>query len=239
MFGQYKAWLEQSKQYSQQTVLSAVIGTRTFLRWAAAAGFVVSPPKAPKVVVAANDGTPLFEEDILATVAAADCPVDLLLMVLWETGLRFQEAASLRRCDIVVDGKSASVRVVERGTFVPKTPSSQRDVPVSAKLAKRLLDLPPGAGEVLFPCQEVHVYHYWLHRLRKAQVAAGVPKFSFHDLRRAVGDRLRRAGLPVDVYCRYMGHSALTGLRHYSVVTTDDLRKAHEKALAAVRRRDD
>ncbi len=34
-----------------------------------------------------------------------------------------------------------------------------------------------------------------------------------------------------------MGHSTITGLRHYSVVDSDDLRKAHRTGLEAARRR--
>jgi len=48
---------------------------------------------------------------------------------------------------------------------------------------------------------------------------------------------MRRAGVTVDVYCKYMGHSPITGLRHYSVVLPDDLRTAHAKAMKSARRR--
>jgi integrase len=64
-----------------------------------------------------------------------------------------------------------------------------------------------------------------------------VERFSFHDIRRAMADRLRRLNVPVDVYCRYMGHAPITGLRHYSIVTRDDLHEAHRKALTNARRR--
>lgn len=52
-----------------------------------------------------------------------------------------------------------------------------------------------------------------------------------------MADRLRRSGIGVDAYCRYMGHSPITGLRHYSVVSEDDLHSARRKALGAVRRK--
>ena len=80
-------------------------------------------------------------------------------------------------------------------------------------------------------------YHHWRHQKTKAQDAAGVRRFRFHELRRAAADRLGRSGVSVDVYCRLMGHSEITGLRHYAVVDTDDLRKAHEAGLGAARRR--
>ena len=66
---------------------------------------------------------------------------------------------------------------------------------------------------------------------------AGINGFKFHDLRRAMADRLRKSGVTVDVYCRMMGHSPITGLRHYAIVDNDDLRDAHEAGLANGRKR--
>ena len=43
------------------------------------------------------------------------------------------------------------------------------------------------------------------------------------DLRRAVADRLRRGGVPLDAYCTYMSHAAITGLKHYVTVDGGDL----------------
>ena len=70
------------------------------------------------------------------------------------------------------------------------------------------------------------------------QRAAGiVDELTFHDLRRAVADRLRRGQVGLDVYCKFMGHAAITGLRHYSTVDDGDPRKAHEAALNGGRQR--
>lgn len=60
---------------------------------------------------------------------------------------------------------------------------------------------------------------------------------TFHDLRRAVADRMRRASVTIDVYCRFMGHAAITGLKHYATVDEADLRQAHAAALGGGRRR--
>ena len=71
----------------------------------------------------------------------------------------------------------------------------------------------------------------------KAKKVAGLRHFTFHDLRRAVSDRFRSIGTPVDRYCRFMGHSAITGLRHYSVVDPDDLHADLLAGLDAARKR--
>ena len=70
-----------------------------------------------------------------------------------------------------------------------------------------------------------------------AKKAAGLRHFTFHDLRRAVADRHRLAGTPMDRYCKYMGHSPITALRHYTVVDPDDLHHDLHAALDATRTR--
>lgn len=235
LFAAYKTWLETGKNFRPQTVENTLIGARTFLRWAESTGHGEDLPKRPAVHVPVKNGTPLYDEDMRATIACAPRPLDVLLELLWETGMRFAEGESTRRCDL--DPEANMVAVVERGDFVPKTSSSTRTVPVSAELMERLLTLADAPEAFLFPCEHRHRYHHWRHHLHLAQEAAGSRRFTFHEMRRAVADRLRRSGIGVDAYCRYMGHSPITGLRHYSVVSEDDLHKARRKALCAVRRK--
>ena len=239
-FKDYKAWLETELGLAPQTVLNSVIGARTFLRWAEAAKYLTDPPKAPEVKIPKVRHMALTEEEVMAAVNAAEPPLHLFLGLMWETGMRFAEVAYLRRCDIdlMEDDRYAHIHIREHGSFAPKTSSSERTIPASRKLGEALVELADGGPEApLFPVDVRHVYHYWASRLRRAQIAAGVREFTFHDLRRAMSDRLRRTGQTVDVYCRYMGHSAITGLRHYSTVMDDDLQEAHRKALANPRRR--
>jgi len=241
IFASYKTWLE--SRYSPQTCLTAVIGARTFLKWAKASGFVSDPPKTPRIAVPDVQQRPLFLDEFESVVVAAEPPVGLLLLLLWESGLRITEALNLRRKDVVIESAAANngfVIVGSHDSYLPKTPQSSRKVPVSGKLAEDLRNLSPDDDKLLFPTESGHPYHFWRELLKKAQVTAGLPeteRFTFHDIRRARADCLRRAGTPIDVYCRYLGHSAITGLRHYSVVSDDDLVKAHMDGLANARRR--
>ena len=240
-FNAYKTWLE--SRHTPQTCSTAVVGCRTFLKWAGASGFVSEPPKAPIVNVPVAQRQPLYADEFQAVVEAAEPPVNLLLLLLWESGLRITEALTLRKKDIVLEGAGARngfVVVESHGSFVPKTSQSSRKVPVSRDLAQDLRNLAQDDDKLLFPTKSGHTYHYWRDRLKKAQVAARLPeneRFTFHDLRRARADCLRRAGTPVDVYCRYLGHSEITGLKHYSVVSDEDLVKALEQGLANSRLR--
>ena len=233
-FEQYLMWLRDVRGYSPQTIENALIGARTFLRWATPT-YLAAAPKPPDFHVPQNEAATIYEEDVKATIAKAEPPLDLLLRLIWETGFRFAEAATIRACDI--DVAESMVAVAPRGSFRPKTRNSQRRVPITEDLARDLLALGSGDDGPLFACGDNNPYAYWRHRLNKAHREAGINGFKFHDLRRAMADRLRKSGVTVDVYCRMMGHSPITGLRHYAIVDNDDLRDAHEAGLANGRKR--
>lgn len=239
-FGQYLKWLTKptktdehgavAPRYKAQTVENALIGARTFLRWAITQKYIAEAPKAPDFNVPDIEHAPLYAEDIDALIAAAEAPLNVMLKLLWLAGLRISEASTLRRLDLLEDRNLIAIR--RHGDFVPKTEKSTRTIPVTQEMMAELVQL---AGEdplaAVFACPVKCRYHYWRHRFNKARKAAGLRHFTFHDLRRAVSDRFRSIGTPIDRYCKFMGHSAITGLRHYSVVEPGDL---HADMLAAL-----
>lgn len=147
--------------------------------------------------------------------------------------MRVSEASSKRGIDLRPEENLVLVR--PRGLFMPKTMESERTVPVTPETMAMLEQLVTSPLAPLFPCTVKRVYHFWRHRLRKAQKAAGVRHFTFHDIRRAVADRLRNGGVPIYQYAKFMGHAPVTALRHYSTVTDDDLHKALKVGLSAAR----
>ncbi|MBM3204223.1 hypothetical protein FJZ55_10020 [Candidatus Woesearchaeota archaeon] len=235
MFAKYLSWLRDTLKHRPQTISNLLIGARTLLRWAVSKKWLNDGPKVPDFRVPPPNHEALFAEDVEATIAKAEAPLDLMLKLMWETGLRVSEAATTRGCDLLVEDRL--VMVQERDDFVPKTDDSERRVPVSADLMDQLRRLAVTPEGPLFPSRAACTYHYWLNRLNKAQKAAGVREFTFHALRRAVADRLRKGGVPMDRYAKFMGHAPITALRHYSTVTTDDLHDALEVGLGAARRR--
>lgn len=58
-FEKYLVWLRDEKGYSPQTVENALIGARTFLRWASPT-YLPSPPKAPAFHVPANEVATIY-----------------------------------------------------------------------------------------------------------------------------------------------------------------------------------
>ena len=235
MFQTYLGWLESVRGYSPQTIQNLLIGARTLLKWGAAKGLVAHPPKVPAFRVPAPQHEVLYAEDVEATVTHAVAPLNLMLRLMWESGLRVSEAASTRGCDLLPDDRLVVVQA--RGGFVPKTIESARRVPVTEELMADLQRLASTRDAMLFPCDVGRVYHYWRHRLYKAQKAAGVRRFTFHDLRRAVADRLRNSQMPLDRYAKFMGHAPITAIRHYSTIAPGDLHADLQAGLEAARRR--
>lgn len=235
VFEKYLSWLRDDLGHRPQTIENLLIGARTLLRWAVGKKLVEAAPKVPEFRVPAPEHDVLYAEDVEATIAAAEAPLDVMLRLMWQTGMRVSEAATTRGCDLLADGNFVIVQ--ERGGFVPKTPDSARRVPVTDDLMAdlRLLVTTPEAP--LFSSDNKGLYHYWRHRLRQAQKAAGVREFTFHALRRAVSDRLRNGGVPLDRYAKFMGHAPVTAVRHYSTVAPDDLHADLAAGLRTARRR--
>lgn len=246
-FAAYLKWMRErtkkNKQglavpyYKPQTIQNALIGARTLLRWAATQKYITEAPAAPTYAVPDIEHAPVYVEDIEAVIAASEKPLDLMLRLMWENGLRIAEAMYLRPADLRVDECELSIR--EHGTFKPKTRKSTRKVPVTPEMMDALVELAEGKEphEDLFPCDVKSPYHYWAYRFAKARKAAGVGHLTFHDLRRATADRLRNVGTPVGRYCDIMGHAAITGLRHYKVSDPEDLHADHHRQLQASRSR--
>lgn len=225
------------EEVQPQTTLIAVVGARTLLRRAVSSGYTSAAPKSPRVYVPHVPCEPLFQDDLDAVIAVAEPSLNVMLRLLSETGLRIFDAMTLRQCDVARSGDVWFVRIDKHGVFVPKTTHSARGGPISDELAQDLRALANAPQDALSPCNTRNPYPHWRMLLKKAEEKAGVKPFTFHGIRRAVSDRLRRNGTPLDVYVALMGHAAVTGLKHYSTVSLDDLREAQVKALTGVRRR--
>jgi integrase/recombinase XerC len=144
-----------------------------------------------------------------------------VVRVLWGTGARVGELADLRVASVdldggwlAVDGKTGARRIpldpetldVLRPYVDGRAPEA-RLWPVSREVARRL----PG-------------------RLGVACVAAGVPLWTSHALRRSAVDRLARSGVDVATAAALLGHSPAVMLTAYRQVSADDLSGAMARA---------
>ncbi len=158
---------------------------------------------------------------------AAAMPHRLQIMVFigaW-AGLRYSEIAGLQRKHIDLKERIIKVRQAakrtERGETIiggVKSAKSRRDVPINSRLSEML------ENHLEIYCANdpealiVHsnrntskpVSNSTLHRhYDKAVIAAGLPKFTFHQLRATCATRLARAGATPAEIQTILGHASL------------------------------
>lgn len=229
VFEKYLGWLKD--RYSPQTVLNALIGARVVLRWAKAAGFVDQIPKQPKFTLPKGRSIRVSAEEYKRLYEVADGRLKLLIWLLSETGLRIQEALSLRADRLDQSGPWVVITKLQTDTFdfSPKTPGSHRKVPVTKPLMKALLAaLPENEQDRIFDSGTNTEYAYWRHRMNKACTSAGLDRITFSRFRNSRSLALIQAGVPTNAYQQMLGHSAKTALEHYAIANDHDLKAAFQ-----------
>lgn len=144
--------------------------------------------------------------------------------VLLYCGLRFQEAAGLRRFRVDLLRKRLQVAKVQPRKGVekrPKTDAGVRPVPLTDELTVQLPRLIPAPDqELVFTSPEGSRLRYdnWLRRvwqpaLRKAKLPD--PQPTPHDMRHTFGSWLGEAGVPATQIAALMGHKSLRSVERY------------------------
>lgn len=161
-----------------------------------------------------------------------------LLEMLAGTGLRWGEAAALRRGDLALDGSAPCVRVrravTKAGRFKPpKSRHGLRDVPLSPALVLTLRAhlsslRPDGPDALAFPSRAATplAYPNALRRvLRPAAEEAGAPWAGFHTFRHTFASLHLARGTNIVALSRMLGHHspAFTLSRYAHLIPGDDL----------------
>jgi integrase len=144
--------------------------------------------------------------------------------VLLYCGLRFQEAAGLRRFRVDLLRKRIQIAKVQprKGAEKkPKTDAGVRPVPLTDDLVVQLSRIIPEPNqELVFTSPEGSRLRYdnWLRRvwqpaLREAKLPD--PQPTPHDLRHSYGSWLGEAGVPASQIAALMGHKSLRSVERY------------------------
>jgi integrase len=144
-----------------------------------------------------------------------------LFQLLASSGLRWSEAAALRRKDLVLDGPRPVVKVrrsLTKGGRIrpPKTRHGKRDVPLSADLVRvlktHLAGLRPDTDDALaFPGPRGGFLSYENVRrraLKPAAEEAGASWMGFHSLRHGFASMHLARGTNILALSRLMGHAS-------------------------------
>lgn len=145
----------------------------------------------------------------------------LHLLLLWSTGCRIGEVGGLRWGDVFERDGVTWIRVVGKRRM--------REVPLPPRAAAELRAWAVGRqrdAETMILGRNQASAKTMLHtHLTRLGVA-----WDPHDLRRAVVDRLYRAGVDVGTAAALVGHSPQVALRHYRQASEDDLLGAMRSA---------
>lgn len=171
----------------------------------------------------------------------------LLIELMLYAGLRWEEAAALRRERVRLRDQLIDVGpVVQRDGSIreyPKTKAGQRLVPVPDHLLpllrERVMAVPSGGLVVTARRGGVVLYTNWRRRVwvpsvRVAELDPPAP--TPHDLRHTYGTRLGEAGVPVHEIMALMGHDILASAQRYLHAAPDRFGRAR---AAVARRRGD
>lgn len=176
----------------------------------------------------------------LLTLAANMGRLETLTLVLGYCGLRFGEAAGLRRKHVNVGDRT--ITVARSATYVkglgivdsPQTKTKrQREVPVPPPVWERLkAELPAGADDLLFPRQRGGLLPIEEYRrmFDKACAEAGIEGLVPHGLRHTCASLAIRSGANVKCVQRMLGHAtAAMTLDRYGHLFDDDLNEVARK----------
>ncbi len=181
-------------------------------------------PHARVKVVPVRFGRTPTREEVLRVLGVMDGWSRLATLLLFGTGARIGEIASLTWADIDLDAATVTIR---------KGKTGRRVVPIHAELVAALEEWGTGDPDdgIFRTTRNVVWSHLGAKHLRAACEAAGVERFTPHGLRRAAVDAFLRAGVDVGTAAAFFGHSPQVMLEHYRRATLDD----HRAALLATR----
>ena len=183
---------------------------------------VVRKPRSPRVEA-------LRPEEVERLVSAARDPLDLLIVaLLFETGLRAQEAVGLRLRDIDTRRREIRVRNAKYG--------EERVVlygPLTEQALAIWLALNPGLGpdDPLLGISYSGLYK----RLKTLARRAGLDprRVRPHVLRHTFATEALRRGVPLPVVQRLLGHHDIKVTQIYLHLLDEDIRAAYQRAFAA------
>lgn len=184
----------------------------SFYRWAVERGLAPTNPilSIPKFKERPRQGIAITREQFAALFMAAAAHLKLFLLGLWWTGGRRTETMRLTWRWLQLDGP-ASITFVAENTKGRRT----RTVPAPRSLVRALAGIPRGGlDDPIFtyrgrPVKDMRT------ALRTACRRAGIPRISWHVLRRSFATLANDNGIPTQMLARLMGHASITTTERY------------------------
>lgn len=207
---------------ASRTVQLELVTLRAAWNWGRSRG--LTPERSlevPRIVVerTRESYTPTPAE-VAATLARTETWVRLAVLLLWSTGVRLGELATLTwdRVDL------------QAGTIEVRGKTRKRTVPVDSRVLRELKAVNGAEGRVLGVA--VATAMSVGRRVHEACDLANVHRWSPQGLRRSMVDRLYEDGADVGTVAKLLGQSPEVALAHYREPRLADLRRAVDSVTA-------
>ena len=206
--------------FAPLTIRGTMQAFRSAWAWGRARGLTpdrtLPPVSLPKPERARERHTPTAE-DMAAVIDASAGWRRLFTLLLWYTGARRGEIASLRWADIDL----------EAATITLKGKTGKRTVPLQSEALEALREAKSQRPRSVFGVAPATASRHL--RLDKACEAAGVKPFTAHGIRRLASTELIGAGVDPKTYEALMGHSFQMGMTTYAQVRSEAVQVAAAK----------
>lgn len=225
------------------TQRQALITLSTAMRKAVERGLIVANPcqSVPMPAHQPKKIQPFTVEEVKAILdATKDDPMHAAYVLAFHTGLRVSEMLGLQWRDIEGDTLQIRRQVVDVPTIhlaPPKTETSSRDIVMTVRCVDALRErrkwamangyagnemiFPTLRGKIYRPCNWMRVY--WIPLLK----ALDIEHRGFHHTRHTFATHALRAGTPVHIVSRMLGHSRVSiTLDTYAHLITSDQHEA-------------
>ena len=246
----YLAELDQAR-YARKTINRRLSSLRSFFKWATITGVVEESPA--EVLMSIKEDKKLPHRITSAELAAllsvntphddegralAQTPIQMrdqaILELLYATGLRVSEAASLRSS--LIDYAEGCVRVIGKGSKERIVPVHQRALDAmrlyQQKARPALLEGKP-ASEFFFvstrgnPLSGDAIRKMFNATLKKAHVAGN---YSPHDMRHTFASDVLEGGADLRSVQEMLGHASLSTTQIYTHLSPERLKAVHSQA---------
>ncbi len=222
---------DQAKKYCRNTLRGMRVAFGRVFSWAVANNWVEKNPAAGVALPQAGKRilrTVLKPEQVLAIVDRLEEPYATLVLFLAVTGLRISEAAAIRWEDFDGDVIHIRRRLYEGQIDTPKTPKSERRLPMPASLLARLRLL--GGTDWVFRNRDngpINPGNTLKRYVRPVVKELGIPIGGWHDFRHTLVTGLRKKKWAVKVISEIVGHSSTrTTEQIYDHADAEDFRSA-------------